>query len=82
MAGFIPAIHVFVSRDEILDVDGRDKPGHDDCEYYRLRRNNSNYYFFAGAILESAGLAASGLAAASAGWSMRSTLAVSRSLAT
>ena len=43
------------------------------------------FYFFAGAILESAGLAASGLAsvlAASAGLSMRSTLAASRSLAT
>ena len=43
------------------------------------------FYFFAGAILESAGLAASGLVsflAASAGLSMRSTLAASRSLAT
>src|SRR5580704_1738831 len=54
----------------------------------------ANSYFFAGAILESAGAAASGVAAASgfaaasgcagvaAAWSIRSTLAVSRSLAT
>src|SRR5580700_5171935 len=47
----------------------------------------ANSYFFAGAILESAGAAASGLASgfaarSAAAWSMRSTLAVSRSLAT
>jgi hypothetical protein len=39
-------------------------------------------YFFAGAILASAGFIASGFAASAAGWSSRSTLAVSRSLAT
>jgi hypothetical protein len=44
-------------------------------------------YFFAGAILESAGFVASAglvsaFAAVSAGWSMRSTFAVSRSFAT
>ena len=41
----------------------------------------ADFYFFDGAILESAGFIASGFAA-SAGWSMRSTLAVSRSFAT
>jgi hypothetical protein len=29
MPGLVPGIHVFVSRYE-KDVDGRDKPGHDD----------------------------------------------------
>jgi hypothetical protein len=41
----------------------------------------ADFYFFAGAILASAGFIASGFAA-SAAWSRRSTLAVSRSLAT
>src|ERR1700709_2265192 len=67
--------------------------GHDACRYYRLKRRNREFYFFAGAILLSAGLAVSGLAsvlmsglasdlAVSSGLSMRSTLAASRSLAT
>src|SRR5665213_1693895 len=44
---------------------------------------HSEFYFFAGAILVASGFAASGVAAgAAAGWSMRSTLAVSRSFAT
>jgi hypothetical protein len=49
------------------------------------RTTRSLSYFFAGAILESAGFAASGLAsvfAAASGWSIRSTLAASRSFAT
>jgi hypothetical protein len=29
MAGFVPAIHVFLATLN-QDVDGRDKPGHDD----------------------------------------------------
>jgi hypothetical protein len=29
MAGFIPAIHVFL-YEMLEDVDGRDKPGHDE----------------------------------------------------
>ena len=29
MAGLVPGIHVFVSHSE-KDVDGRDKPGHDE----------------------------------------------------
>jgi hypothetical protein len=32
-----PAIHVFSHRAMLQDIDGRDKPGHDDCKYYRLR---------------------------------------------
>src|SRR5258707_286243 len=59
-------------------------PGHDDCRYYRFRRSDREFYFFAGAILAS--FAASGLAspfvALSSGLSVRSTLAVSRSFAT
>jgi hypothetical protein len=31
MAGFMPAIHVFLATLK-QDVDGRDKPGHDDGE--------------------------------------------------
>ena len=47
----------------------------------------ANFYFFAGAILESVGFGASGLvsgfaAGSAAAWSMRSTLAPSRSFAT
>ncbi len=30
MAGFIPAIHVFLLERNSEDVDGRDKPGHDE----------------------------------------------------
>jgi hypothetical protein len=30
MPGLVPGIHVFVS-DMTKDVDGRDKPGHDEC---------------------------------------------------
>ena len=89
MAGLVPAIHVFLPLMGPQDVDGRDKPGHDDRKYYWLRGSDSEFYFFAGAILESlaaSGLAASGLASdfatASSGLSMRSTLAASRSLAT
>jgi len=29
MPGLVPGIHVFGSRRVALDVDGRDKPGHD-----------------------------------------------------
>jgi hypothetical protein len=29
MPGLVPGIHVFLF--DIEDVDGRDKPGHDDC---------------------------------------------------
>jgi hypothetical protein len=31
MPGLVPGIHVFVSSEK-TDVDGRDKPGHDDAE--------------------------------------------------
>jgi hypothetical protein len=31
MAGFIPAIHIFLALSGFKDVDGRDEPGHDDC---------------------------------------------------
>jgi len=30
MAGLVPAIHVFLNRHHIKNVDARDKPGHDD----------------------------------------------------
>jgi hypothetical protein len=30
MPGLVPGIHVFGSRHRALDVDGRDKPGHDE----------------------------------------------------
>jgi hypothetical protein len=29
MAGLVPAIHAFLARCAIQDVDARDKPGHD-----------------------------------------------------
>jgi hypothetical protein len=36
MAGFMPAIHVFLATLK-QDVDGRDKPGHDDrCMWHGL----------------------------------------------
>src|SRR6266478_9162884 len=84
----VPAIHVFSRWMRLQDVDGRDKPGHDGCKYYWLRGSDSKFYFFAGAVLVSAGFAASGFApsgfvsvfAVSSGLSMRSTLAASRSL--
>src|SRR6476619_2351843 len=31
-AGLVPAIHVLVPQPERIDVDGRDKPGHDDSK--------------------------------------------------
>jgi hypothetical protein len=31
MPGFMPGIHVFLAACTIKDVDGRDKPGHDDA---------------------------------------------------
>jgi hypothetical protein len=34
MPGLVPGIHVFKSK-QIKDVDGRDKPGHDDVESQR-----------------------------------------------
>ena len=66
------------------DVDARDKPGHD-AQTTEVSMKRQSIYFFAGAILESAGLAGIRLGvgfAASSGLSMRSTLAASRSLAT
>jgi hypothetical protein len=30
MPGLVPGIHVFMVEDKHQDVDGRDKPGHDD----------------------------------------------------
>jgi hypothetical protein len=35
MPGLVPGIHVFASRE---DVDGRDKPGHDDRENLREKK--------------------------------------------
>ena len=43
MAGLGPAIHVVVSLNGTLDVDGRDKTGHDGCKYYWLRRSDSEF---------------------------------------
>jgi hypothetical protein len=33
MPGFMPGIHVFAAKE---DIDGRDKPGHDDGEWSTL----------------------------------------------
>jgi hypothetical protein len=30
MPGFMPGIHAFITSQRSKDVDGRDKPGHDD----------------------------------------------------
>jgi hypothetical protein len=35
MPGLVPGIHVFVPREK--DVDGRDKPGHDEAEIRAAR---------------------------------------------
>jgi hypothetical protein len=32
MAGLVPAIDVFLSRQRMNDVDARDEPGHDECK--------------------------------------------------
>jgi hypothetical protein len=85
MAGFIPAIHVFTTLNEGPKTwmpGPLSGPG--------MKSNYSSpiaksIYFFAGAILLSAGLAGSGLVsvlAVSAVLSMRSILAASRSLPT
>ena len=77
-----PAIHVCSRRAMLQDIDGRDKPAMTTVNTIGFDEVTANFYFFPGAILESAGLAASGLAAVSAGLSMRSILAASRSFAT
>jgi hypothetical protein len=38
MPGFMPGIHVFTAVRTIKDVDGRDKPGHDEEKYQSLGR--------------------------------------------
>src|SRR4051794_11377007 len=40
MAGLVPAIHVFASRERKQDVDHRDKPGDDDREVVRRTAKN------------------------------------------
>jgi hypothetical protein len=33
MPGLVPGIHVFLFFESLQDVDGRDKPGHDELRY-------------------------------------------------
>src|SRR6185369_8917874 len=87
VAGAVPAIDVFKvpSSGPRHGMAGHFGPAITMVITIGLEEVTAIFYFFAGAILESAGLAASGLVsflAASAGLSMRSTLAASRSLAT
>jgi hypothetical protein len=42
MAGFIPAIHVFLVRRDCKDVDARHKAGHDESEHRILFQINRN----------------------------------------
>jgi hypothetical protein len=39
MAGFVPAIHVFLAETRKKDVDARDERGHDAGEVIRSHRN-------------------------------------------
>jgi hypothetical protein len=39
MPGLVPGIHVLIARKQ--DVDGRDKPGHDEFDSYRRSLKNS-----------------------------------------
>src|SRR5437868_7360934 len=48
------------SLNEFQDVDGRDKPGHDGCKYYWLRRRDSEFLLLPGRHLEVAGFAGTG----------------------
>src|SRR5450830_493683 len=38
MPGLVPGIHVFLQMQHVKDVDGRDKPGHDDLMGHRVYR--------------------------------------------
>jgi hypothetical protein len=84
MAGLVPAIPVLSRRSDFKTEMAGTSPAMTVVNTIGCEEVTANSYFFAGAILESAGLAASGLASvfAASAWSMRSTLAVSRSFAT
>jgi hypothetical protein len=87
MAGFVPAMQTFLAglscRTALQDVMAGINPAITIVNRIGFAEVTADSYFF-GAILLSAGFAASALAsvAAASGLSMRSTLAVSRSFAT